>query len=298
MRLHYYRDSIGNVGDDLNPWLWPRLLPGFFDNRDDAFFLGIGTILGIELPAAARKIVFGSGVGYGRTPTLDESWDVRFVRGPLTATALGLPPERAITDAALALRLLVPAASGGRGVAFMPHHLSAEYADWRRICADADIRFIDARDPVVTVIAQIASCSMLISEAMHGAVLADALRVPWRAAKAYEHINEFKWKDWCSSLELPYVATAIPAVFDGTWARFPGRQKLWWRQAWRAKTPRIDVRPIPSKRTSPEIREQATTLLASLAHDGNSILSADAVCGRALERISIELERLRRVTGL
>lgn len=293
MRLHYYHDSIGNVGDDLNPWLWPRLLPGFFDGRDDVLFFGIGTIFGLEVPAAAHKLVFGSGVGYGTVPVLDDKWDVRFVRGPLTAAALGLPPERAITDAALAIRLVLPAASGGRGVAFMPHHLSAEYADWQSICDDAGIRFIDARDRVPKVLEQIASCSMLIAEAMHGAILADALRVPWRAVRMYEHINQFKWNDWCHSLGLRYEATEIPPVFDGTWARFPGRQRLWLRQAWRARTPRVDVRSIPPTRTSPEIRRQATTALSNLARRGDGTLSTSHASERALSRINDELEKLR-----
>ncbi len=293
MRLHYYRDSIGNVGDELNPWLWPQLLPGFFDARDDTYFVGIGTILGLELPPAARKIVFGSGVGYGQAPTLDAQWDVRFVRGPLTAAALHLPPERAITDSALALRLLVPPASGGRGVGFMPHHLSAEYANWQQICDDAGIEFIDPRHAVPKVLGQIAKCSMVIAEAMHGAILADTLRVPWRAVKAYSHINQFKWDDWCQSLNLRYEPATIPAVFDGTWARFPRRQELWLRRAWRAKTPRIDARPIPTTRTPPEMREQATAALATIARGGVGTLSATDVYERALGRISDELEKLR-----
>ena len=162
MKLQYYRDSLGNVGDDLNPWLWPRLLPGFFDGRDDVIFIGIGTILGPLLPASPRKVVFGSGAGYGDPPILDKRWDVRFVRGPRTAAALRLPRERAITDSALAVRFVIPAASGGRGIAFMPHHLTAEYANWPSICHAAGISFIDPRDSVTKVMGAIAGCALLI----------------------------------------------------------------------------------------------------------------------------------------
>ena len=28
MKLCYYHDNEGNFGDDLNAWLWPKLLPG------------------------------------------------------------------------------------------------------------------------------------------------------------------------------------------------------------------------------------------------------------------------------
>ena len=32
MKLYYYKAPLGNFGDDLNPWLWPRLLPDIFDD--------------------------------------------------------------------------------------------------------------------------------------------------------------------------------------------------------------------------------------------------------------------------
>ena len=63
MKLHYYRDAWGNFGDDLNPWLWPRLLPGHFDRRGDELVLGIGTVLNHRAPRAPVKQVFGAGAG-------------------------------------------------------------------------------------------------------------------------------------------------------------------------------------------------------------------------------------------
>ena len=43
-----------------------------------------------------------------------------------------------------------------------------------------------------------------MTEALHGAIVADALRVPWIAVKLFDHIIEFKWRDWCRSLGLNY----------------------------------------------------------------------------------------------
>ena len=74
MKLMYYRDERGNFGDDLNPWLWERLLPGFLDDRDDVLLVVIGTILNHAIPAEPVKVVFGSGVGYGNLPILDDRW--------------------------------------------------------------------------------------------------------------------------------------------------------------------------------------------------------------------------------
>src|SRR5580765_8548204 len=88
----YYCDSVqGNFGDDLNQWLWPRLLPGMWNDDDGVIFVGIGTILGRDVPAARIRAVFGSGAGYALVPDIaarDGNWHIYGVRGPLTARVL------------------------------------------------------------------------------------------------------------------------------------------------------------------------------------------------------------------
>src|SRR5882762_4159193 len=119
MLLYYHKDPKGNFGDDLNPWLWDRLLPGFFRGDfphepklrnacpdGETLFIGIGTLLNRDrnIPEGPRKIVFGSGSGYGPPPVIDASWDISCVRGPLTAEMLGLDKSLAVTDPAVLVR--------------------------------------------------------------------------------------------------------------------------------------------------------------------------------------------------
>jgi len=218
MKLYYFHPSNGNFGDDLNAWLWPRLLgPSFFDEDADELLVGIGTLLNHRIPAASRTLVFGSGYGYGKKPAVDARWHFFCVRGPKTAAALGLPPDLAVTDPALLIRPHVaPWIKPVRGrVGYIPHCDSAENGDWASIAAAAGLHFIDPRWSVDRVVEELGQCERLVTEAMHGAIFADAMRVPWTAATAYAHISEFKWQDWCESLGLRYHAQPLPSVWNG-----------------------------------------------------------------------------------
>lgn len=224
MKLHFwnvgnYRPGWRNFGDHLNPWLWPRLLPGAFEDGDrETVFVGIGTLLNDKLGPFPRTVVFGTGHGYGRggLPRLDPTWTIYCVRGPHTARALGLPPESAIADAALLLRRFVdPAAIPRRfDVSYMPHFsdLIRREGSLRRACALARLHFIDPRAPVEEVINEIAASRLLVCAAMHGAIAADALRVPWIAVRSGRHILDFKWEDWCASMGLRHSSRRILGV--------------------------------------------------------------------------------------
>jgi len=228
MKLYYYRAQPGNFGDDLNLWLWPRLLRRPFEGfchhdpttiveneREPRLFLGIGTLLNQNVPVRPRKLVFGTGAGYGNTPDLDDRWRFRAVRGPLTARVLGLPESLGIGDPATLVRALeLPAAASRERVAFMPHVQSAAAADWKVVCDDVGIRYIDPTSSVEEVLALIQGSDRVITEAMHGAIVCDSLRVPWIPVVGYDHVNAFKWHDWCATLGLEYRPSRLPSLWD------------------------------------------------------------------------------------
>lgn len=215
MKLFYYSDSTGNFGDDLNAWLWPQLLPGVLDDDEGTLFVGIGSILDKRIPQRPNKVVFGTGVGYGLLPVLDERWRICCVRGPLTAEALGLPAGLAITDpAVLVSTLRKPPVAKTHRVSFIPHFRSPARAREKgvallQICARLGINYIDPSADVVEVLEGIERSELVLCEAMHGAIVADALRVPWVPLRLYDHILELKWKDWCGSLDLEYRPLAM-----------------------------------------------------------------------------------------
>lgn len=206
MKLTYFKGHVPNFGDELNTYLWPRLLPrDLLDEDESELFLGIGSILWEHHPKEPRKYVFGSGYGgYAATPDIhDGTWNVIFVRGPRTAARLDLPPSKSICDSAILIRKLeLPPAHGDLGVAFMPHYHSFSRGHWPEACKEAGIHLIDPRDDVESIISRIRGARMLITEAMHGAIVADALRTPWLAVRPIHAENAAKWSDWAESLGL------------------------------------------------------------------------------------------------
>jgi succinoglycan biosynthesis protein ExoV len=223
MRLEYYASGVGNFGDDLNPWLWPKIFPGLFERGDDGLhFIGIGSILDDRYSSIpGLKIVFGTGARSRATiPKIDHTWGIRFVRGPLTALSLGLPASSAVCDSALALALLRRPERPRRGVCFMPHFRTAALLPWERITELANVRLIDPRWPVERVLESLEECDRLITEAMHGAIVADLLRIPWTRVTCHSHliekpaVSEFKWSDWAQSLKIDDTPHPLPKLYS------------------------------------------------------------------------------------
>lgn len=206
MKLVFFRGRVPNFGDELNLHVWPALLPaGFLDDDESELFVGIGSIIGTQMPAKARKFVMGSGyAGYMGLPDVhDGTWDIRFVRGPNTAKTLGVCPDLAICDSAVLLRAMdLPPPDDRVDIAFMPHYESLERGNWAEACRLAGMTLIDATQPVETVLSQIRGARLLITEAMHGAIVADALRTPWIGAKPIYGGHHMKWLDWAGALDI------------------------------------------------------------------------------------------------
>ncbi len=215
MKAYYWESHHGNFGDDLNLWLWDFLLPGFRDVHPDVLLVGVGTVLNpVLLPSGQKKLVVGSGYGYGTPPETGNAaeWDVRAVRGPLTAQKLGLSPDMGVTDPA-AMITDMPEFQNLPKIhkkTFIPHWESAEFGMWRSVCEPVGLTYLDPRGEAKSVIRQIAQSELIVAESMHGAILADAFRVPWVAVSTSRSINNFKWNDWASSVGTTYEPRYVP----------------------------------------------------------------------------------------
>jgi succinoglycan biosynthesis protein ExoV len=146
---------------------------------------------------------------------LSPSVRVYWVRGPLTAHLLGLDRAAAIADGAYLIRLTgqAPIVSHRKGVAFMPHLSTALLATFQPACERLGITYIDPRWERNRILKLVASSELLITEALHGAIVSDALRTPWIPVRSSENILRFKWLDFCRSINVDYR----PSVLAGRW---------------------------------------------------------------------------------
>lgn len=220
MDVIHYRSPTGNFGDDLNDILWRALLPASAFEADDIALLGIGSILREEFLSEQRTrgkrvFIFGSGAGTGPLPRRwpNPDWTVLAVRGPLTARLIGQPGSD-ITDSAALLALtsdLVPQPAERRDVVFMPHYNSVEYSCWPRACDQAGLTFLDSHRPPLELLDALSRARLVVTEAMHGAIVADTMRIPWVPVSCSPAIVPFKWADWTRSMELDYRPITLPA---------------------------------------------------------------------------------------
>ena len=274
MRLFYWQagDGPNNFGDALNPWLWPRELGALLDGTAGPWLVGIGSLLGSvrPFPSEGLRLVLGAGAGYGAPPRLDADWRVYAVRGPRTAAVLDLPPETAASDPAILVRRhfardpTLPRA----GVALMLHWRSANTA-WRGMAEELGWAFVDPRAEVEEVLRTIAGAELLVTEALHGAIVADAFRVPWIPIRSSREILAFKWEDWCGSVGLEYRPVSVRQLYDGPAA--PGA----------ARAARAAVKRLLVRRTLREVAGQ------------RPFLSTAAQLDSAEQRLDYALDRLR-----
>ncbi len=103
-------DQGTNFGDELNFLICPFLFEGLIDGwatsqskeltENDILILPVGSIINNSIPDKPKKIVVGSGFGYGKSVDRKKlsSYNVLFTRGPIT---------NMILDVALPSNLLI-----------------------------------------------------------------------------------------------------------------------------------------------------------------------------------------------
>ena len=201
-----------NLGDTLSPvivnWMLDRRgMSLSVPVGQTKHLLALGSLLGRGIFDAT---VWGSGILEVSTlPRLKHqkgvrSYDIRAVRGPKTRDVLldyGFPCPAVYGDPGVLLPLISPAHStassaGPVGVIF---HRTTDLSDFElpRGCKRISIETSDYRQ----FVEELMGCSRVVSESLHGVILAESYGVPARVFLVGDRVStcSFKYEDWYAS---------------------------------------------------------------------------------------------------
>lgn len=139
-----------------------------------------------------------------------------FLRGPLSNYTLG-NHFNYITDSAYCLQFTqlydqLLNIKKKHKIGLIPYFRSDDLVPWKSIAEKLGMHYISARceqSDLISTLKEIASCELIVSEAMHGAIIADILRIPWSrfVLTTYKcegsNVADYKWMDWMYSLNIP-----------------------------------------------------------------------------------------------
>lgn len=301
MKLIFFRGIKPNFGDELNIWMWPRLVEGLFDEDESSIFLGIGSIIWNRFPQEQKKIVFGAGFGgYTLPPIVDKNWKFYFVRGKLTAKTLGIDESLGVGDAAILLRSCVKQKPEKRfKVSFMPHWQTTFEGNWEAACVFAGINYIDPCGSVEDVLYQILSSELVLTEAMHGAIVSDALRVPWMPIKPIQQDHRTKWFDWASALDLDIkpITVAGSTLVESTIQMLNGRLSNVTAPVIKRLNNRGRLCKAVKQIAPDFFIERAAKSLLSISQNNRPSLSSDIATDRAHLKMLAQFDQLIKDTG-
>ena len=257
-----------NFGDCLNDWVWPHYIPQWQAILPGCMLCGIGSVLNHRLPQEVPKIIMGCGYGHGDFPRIDHTFLFMWVRGPRTAreiyqrTELEVP---SIADPALLLSDMLPRETRKRwSLSYIPHctanMLPLCWQFLQAACDAAGVHLINVHSDRNQVITEIRESERVATEALHGAIVADAFRIPWLPL-ARRGVFSFKWLDWCESMKLQYMPKRAP--YRTSWF-----SPLEFRQPLKSVARRIAGKLA---------RNRFRTLLDQLRSSPDYILSPDGV---------------------
>lgn len=216
-----------NFGDAIAEVIFQDLLCNFIPYRPNPWVIGSVVFDGVATIDSSRDnehLPLFSGGDYGhsvfwgcgeREPgslTAEIAQHCAFlgVRGPLTSSDLGLPPDTPMGDPALFLPALYHPRSSpqfsGKYICFP--HFSDLRTDEELLDAtgcDVVLRPLIRADvtDVLRIVDALASAAFVFAGAMHGAIVAAAYGVPF-AYMASDNIDcPFKWDDFSTSIHIP-----------------------------------------------------------------------------------------------
>ena len=206
-----------NFGDDANPRLFQVLgtkekIKIRFSKQSELHFLGMGSILE---KSNSNSIVLGS--GFIRPPKKDVDIGYRSivcVRGELSLDNLKLKKSCLLGDPMVMISLLLQRIEPEIDIGLVPHesnYLSYKSKYGKRFTV------IDPRREPFETIKRISQCKSLISQSLHGLIVADAMEIPNLWLEPTDSIlgGKYKFMDYFSTVSGDTRCLSINQLNEG-----------------------------------------------------------------------------------
>lgn len=214
LKLYWWKDQP-NFGDDLSRDV-VRAVSGrevVWASGDDVELVAVGSVLqGLRnrykdgAPEGRKPRVWGSGLMFPVPNDFVKHVRFHIVRGPITATLLGLDHDRFGDPGILAREVYGDQGPRGDVIGVVPHLNHADDPLVAEVVAsDPRFRLIDPRRPAADVVGEIACCAHVVSSSLHGLVVADAYGIPntWLDPAGIHAMAALKFYDYAAGIERP-----------------------------------------------------------------------------------------------
>ncbi|MBE1281885.1 MAG: polysaccharide pyruvyl transferase family protein [Rhodobacteraceae bacterium] len=223
LRLFWWK-GVPNFGDALSRIVVEHVSGRTVEHSGvgGAQICAVGSILQIVRRKFAeggkhRPWIWGSGLLHHVPRDFLKHVDIALLRGPVTASLLGLKPKAFGDPGLLIANALGDRPERGDVIGLVPHHTQLDDPQIRALVdADPRLQLIDVRDDAETVCRAIGACAHVCASSLHGLVTADAYGVPstWMDPGEQSH---FKYHDYAASIGramiTPLAWKDIPSQF-------------------------------------------------------------------------------------
>ncbi|MFM8953980.1 MAG: polysaccharide pyruvyl transferase family protein [Planctomycetaceae bacterium] len=189
-----------NFGDDINPTFFGMVsgqCTRFASDRRRPHLLGAGSILERAVPAS---VVCGSGLLQPPRGQIRPEPTLVAVRGERSLAAFAPRGDVFLGDPVILVDAWVARGEIRHRFGLVPHVRSVPR--WRQLNSRS-LHLIDPGLPPWQVVEEIAACETVLSQSLHGLIVADALGVPnvWVAPSSDMVGDRFKFDDYFSTLD-------------------------------------------------------------------------------------------------
>jgi succinoglycan biosynthesis protein ExoV len=176
----------------------------------------------------------------------------------------------------------------------IPHHLSVDMLDWESVSRATGIQFVNPSQHCLDVLSKIRRSRLVLTESLHGAILADAFRIKWIPIRfSYRFLN-FKWIDWCQSVGVEFAPVDLPPAFQGSLRAGKRTANFLRNQLGRTGLGPPSWVKRPYRKSSDKEMEVFASGLGHIASKHAGFLSQDAVFQKILLQLKRQLELLQK----